>query len=117
MEDPCNQPDGSKTNRARTVALDADTAQILSAWRVRQTENALAVGARPVRDPYVLSHAIDGGTRGGPDGASQCFARLRKAAGVEGVRLHDLRHAHVTMLIADGIPISDVSPRVGHSRT
>ena len=108
---------GTKTNRSRTVVLDEDTAGVLASWKLAQRTRAFSVGARLVKDPYVLSNTIDSGTPWRPDGATQRFGRLRVKAGVEGVRLYDLRHAHVSMLLASGIPVSDISPRVGHSRT
>ena len=38
-----------------------------------------------------------------------------KAAGLEGVRVHDLRHTHAAMLIAANRPLSAISRRLGHS--
>lgn len=38
-----------------------------------------------------------------------------KAAGLEGVRIHDLRHSHVALLIAANRPLSAISRRLGHS--
>lgn len=37
--------------------------------------------------------------------------------GAGGVRLHDLRHAHATLLLEAGIPLPTVSERLGHSST
>ncbi len=108
---------GTKTNRVRFVAIDPDTVDVLRSWRIAQKERALAAGAALVADPFVLSNVADSGTPWRPDGATQRFGRLRTAAGVdEKIRLNDLRHAHVSILLAEGIPIGDVSPRVGHSR-
>jgi integrase len=52
-----------------------------------------------------------------PDSVSQRFERLCKRAGVEGVRLHDLRHWHASQLLANGGDIQAVAARLGHSRT
>ena len=38
-----------------------------------------------------------------------------KAAGLEGLRVHDLRHTHAAMLIAANRPLSAISRRLGHS--
>jgi integrase len=40
-----------------------------------------------------------------------------KRAGLEGVRFHDLRHTHVSWLLAAGRPLLGVSRRVGHAST
>lgn len=39
-----------------------------------------------------------------------------RAVGVEGLRFHDLRHVHATLLITSGAPIVVVQHRLGHSR-
>jgi integrase len=38
------------------------------------------------------------------------------AAGLEGLRFHDLRHVHATLLISAGAPVVVVQHRLGHSR-
>lgn len=38
----------------------------------------------------------------------------RNAAGLSGLRLHDLRHTHVAWLIAANVPLSAISRRLGH---
>lgn len=38
------------------------------------------------------------------------------AAGIEGVRLHDLRHGHVAWLIAEGVPLPVIQARLGHEK-
>lgn len=40
---------------------------------------------------------------------------LNDIARAHGMRVHDLRHAHATLLIDAGIPITGVSARLGHS--
>ena len=38
-----------------------------------------------------------------------------KKAGVQEIRVHDLRHSHASLLISHGVPITAVSKRLGHS--
>lgn len=40
--------------------------------------------------------------------------RAADKAGVQRIRVHDLRHSHVSMLIHLGIPVTAISKRVGH---
>lgn len=40
--------------------------------------------------------------------------RGSKAAGVKRIRIHDLRHSHVSMLINRGFSVVDIAARVGH---
>ena len=39
----------------------------------------------------------------------------RKAAGLDGVRIHDLRHAHASWLLAGGADLQVVKERLGHA--
>jgi integrase len=43
------------------------------------------------------------------------FIAATRAAGLPGVRLHDLRHAYLTKLVESDIPISLVSQMAGHA--
>jgi integrase len=74
-----------------------------------------------VRDSALVLSGIEGGHRH-PDRFSRSFStqltRARKALGEEAlpvIRLHDLRHTHATLLLADGVPVNVVSERLGHS--
>ena len=56
------------------------------------------------------------------DVATVCFSTLQnhfksnlKAAGLPDMRLHDLRHSHVSLLWANHVPIPEISKRIGHS--
>ena len=50
-----------------------------------------------------------------PDTITKVFGRLCRRAGLDGVRLHDLRHLHATQLLAAGVPVRTVSGRLGHA--
>ena len=41
--------------------------------------------------------------------------RIRKEAGIEEFRLHDLRHAHASHAVMNGVPVPAVSRMLGHS--
>lgn len=36
-------------------------------------------------------------------------------AGVKKIRLHDFRHSHATFLLSNGVPITEIASRLGHS--
>jgi integrase len=62
------------------------------------------------------------GTHRHPERFSHRFAgqvaQARTALGEEqlpGIRLHDLRHTHATLLLADGVPVTIVPERSGHA--
>lgn len=45
------------------------------------------------------------------------FKRCTKRAGLPPIRIHDCRHSHVAMLIEMGVPIEQISKRLGHQST
>jgi integrase len=45
----------------------------------------------------------------------EVFHPLLAKAGLFGFRIHDLRHTHASHLLARGVPLKDVSVRLGHS--
>ena len=104
----------TKTHSERTVAIDADTAARLRARR-DEVEAAL-VGGPTIGDlPFIFSH--DGGEQPWrPDYVTAAWRRLCDAAGVTGVRVHDLRHMHASYLLDAGVPLHTVSRRLGHER-
>ena len=50
-----------------------------------------------------------------PNSVSREFRLAVAAAGQRRIRLHDLRHTHASLLLADGEPIGNVSRRIGHA--
>ena len=50
-----------------------------------------------------------------PNSLSREFRLAAAAAGLRRIRLHDLRHTHASLLLADGEPIGNVSRRIGHA--
>jgi integrase len=107
----------TKTGQARVVDLDAGTVAALRAYRAVRGGLALDL----VRDAALVLSNLDG-THRHPERFSRRFvgqvAQARKALGADllpAIRLHDLRHTHATLLLADGVPVKVVSERLGHA--
>jgi len=105
----------TKTHASRRIALDADTVDALRAHRKRAEERAGACAVQRRDDAYVFSADPDGRRPWAPNDVTKDFIRLRKAAKLPTVRLHDLRHFAATRLLAAGVPVRTVSGRLGHS--
>jgi integrase len=43
------------------------------------------------------------------------FSKAVKKSGVRKLTIHSLRHAHASILIAKGVPITAISKRLGHT--
>jgi len=46
---------------------------------------------------------------------SKAFAARAAKLGLGGLRFHDLRHTHATLLLQAGVPVAAVSARLGHA--
>lgn len=97
-------PTKTRTSR-RLIDLDDTTVQMLS--RV-----SAGRGVVDLRSPMFVQ---PDGQPVHPHALSQAFARLRQAAGLPSIRLHDLRHTHATLMLKANIPLKVVSERLGHS--
>lgn len=104
----------TKTHAARHIALDADTAAVLTSQKRRMSERALASGTTLSDEAFVFSRS-DASTSLQPNDVTKDFIRVRHRIGLDSVRLHDLRHFAATRLLAAGVPVRTVSGRLGHA--
>jgi integrase len=103
-----------KTDRSRrAVALSAEAVAVLRMQRRRQAEKRLLVGSA-YRDDLGLVFATAIGTPLEPGNVLRTWYRVRTAAGLPTLRIHDLRHAHATLMLAGGVHPKVVSERLGH---
>jgi integrase len=107
---------GTKTDTVRTIALDPATMGSLAHQRADAEALARLLGIN-VRAEHYVFHAEGDPTRPvRPDNVTQAWQRACTTAGVEGVRLHDLRHFTATQLLGAGVDVRTVSGRLGHAR-
>jgi integrase len=103
-----------KTEKARReIPLPAFAVEHLRAYKTDQARRRLMLGAG-WSDLDLVCERGDGGALD-PDGFTHGFARIAKAAGLEGVRLHDCRHGVATALAKAGTPAYVTSKVLGHS--
>lgn len=103
-----------KTSKSRRrIALSPDASAILKAQHVHQAEQRLRAGPLWQVTDYVFTRAD--GRPIDPDAATHAFRRIADAAGFQGLRLHDTRHTHATLMLAAGVHPKIVSERLGHA--
>jgi len=103
-----------KTARSRrTIVLPAVVVVALRAHRSRQKLERLGAGSRWVDSGHVLATTI--GTPIEAAAVTRAFGRALARAGLPHSRLHDLRHAAATFLLAGGFGLEDVKDLLGHS--
>src|SRR5205823_9101395 len=114
-----HQPDGAgglsplKNKLARTVLLDDDTVTMLRSHGERCEKVAKDCAGTLNPNCFVFSPTPGNTESFRPDGLTWRFRQLAAAVGVD-ARLHDLRHAQATTLLASGISPAAVAARLGH---
>lgn len=108
------QPD-TKSHRARRITLDGATLALLEDHGKRWADRADALGIRMRGEHFLFPRRADPAEPMTPHQVTQRWARWRGRLGLDGVRLHDFRHAMVTHLLDQGIPVHDVALRAGHA--
>ncbi len=105
------EPKTAKGRRA--VALSPTSCMLLRAHRERQEADAELLGTPLAGDSLVFGH-VDGTPRA-PATLTHAFRKLARRIGLYGVRLHDLRHTHASLLLQQGVHPKIVSERLGHA--
>ena len=97
----------------RSITLPSDVLAVLVQHRATQAAHRLALGNQWPAGALVFSTA-----KGKPLSAStveHALPRQCAKLGLPRVTPHGLRHLHASLLIAGGLPVTDVSKRLGHA--
>ena len=97
----------------RLVTLTPSLAQVLREHHRACEAQLKVLGVQPADDALVFCRA-DGGPYL-PDTITQVWTRLARKVGLRGVRLHDARHAHATLMLQRGVHPKIVQERMGHA--
>lgn len=107
----CKPSSHTKQKREHRVPMSAPALKLLADMRATAERNARARGREPSR--YVF-----------PGRVGECplveiksaWAGLCKAAKLDGVRLHDLRHTYASMLASAGLSLPVIGALLGHTQ-
>lgn len=106
---------GTKTHASRKVVIDAMTMRVIDSQRERGEERSKECGRKFSRNDFVFASSLDGSVPWRPHRVTLAFKRLCDELGIDGVRLHDLRHFTATQMLASGVPVKTVAGRLGHA--
>ena len=102
----------SKRSR-RQIALSPSLVIMLWDHRMKQEQARRLLGKTLAHTDLVFSHADGRPFR--PNSVTRALQVIAESVGLKGVRLHDLRHAHATILLQQGVHPKIVQERLGHS--
>jgi len=97
----------------RMVSLSPSAALLLQEHKDEQSAQRAMLGISLKDDDLVFSD-LDGKPLL-PDTVSHAWVKLVKRAGLEGIRLHDARHTHASLMLKQGIHPKVVQERLGHA--
>jgi len=103
-----------KTDKGRRmVALSPSAALVLAEHRERQEGTRVMLGV-PLKDDDLLFSALNGQPLL-PDTVTHTWIKLVRRVGLAGIRLHDARHSHASLMLKAGVHPKIVQERLGHA--
>jgi integrase len=106
---------GPKTSKSRRlIELSPSTVAVLQEHREAQNQQRLVLELPEItEDDLIFSHWD--GKPFLPDSITHAWMKLARKCGLKGLRLHDARHTHASLLLKQGVPAKVISERLGHS--
>lgn len=104
----------------RAIAVGPRTMELLAAHRARQNRARLAAKSWTdldlvfAREPFLQHTDAGPGTPWNPRVISNYWRITAAATGLPRIRLHDLRHTHATIMIAEDGNVKEIAARLGH---
>jgi len=103
-----------KTDKGRRlIALSPSTASVLAEQRTQQENIKQSLGLTLSDEDLVFSQ-YDGKPLL-PDSVTQAWRNLARRTGLKGIRLHDARHTHASLMLKQGVHPKIVQERLGHA--
>jgi integrase len=102
-----------KTRRSRRAVELPEFVRPHLEWQRKERPGRIAASRRWAEHDLVIDRGD--GRPVNPDTLSSAWYRFCKKEGFPGVRFHDLRHAHATLMLLQGVHPKVVSERLGHA--
>ena len=95
------------------VSLSPSTALLLKEHKDKQSAERLVLGLTLEDNDLVFSN--HDGKPLLPDTISHAWVKLMKRVGLEGIRLHDARYSHASLMLKQSVHPKVVQERLGHA--
>ncbi len=105
------QPKTAKSRRL--IALSPSTTLVLREHKEAQNKTMANLDLPAITDDDLVFSQWDGKPLI-PDTVSHYWMKLARRTGLKGIRLHDSRHTHATIMLKQGIHPKIVQERLGH---
>ncbi|MGG5368434.1 tyrosine-type recombinase/integrase [Enterococcus sp. AZ196] len=100
-------------NSIRTISVDEETIKQLTIWRLVQKESYFQLGISTTNeDQFIFTDTQNRLYK--PQRVNDWLNYLIDKYELPRITPHNLRHTHVSLLLEAGVPIKEVSERVGH---
>jgi len=106
------EPKSQKSRRL--IALSPSNALILKEHRKDQGKMRESLQLPPIAENHLVFSHWDG-TPLLPPSITHAWIKLVRKCGLDGIRLHDARHTHATIMPKQGVHPKIVQERLGHS--
>jgi integrase len=97
----------------RNIALTPTTIQVLKTHLENRIEEQKFFGRKVGDTDLVFSHADKSPML--PGSVTQAWRKMAAKSGLTGIRLHDARHTHASLLLKQGVHPKIVQERLGHA--
>jgi integrase len=97
----------------RSISLDAETVKVLAKWRTVQRTDYLSMGFNTSSDDqYIFTNERN--ELYYPQVVNDWLKYLIKKYDLKVISPHAFRHTHASLLLQSGVPVKEVSERLGH---
>ncbi len=97
----------------RLIALSPSTVITLRKHKDKQNNLRQSLGYSPLSDNDLVFSRYDGSPLL-PNSVTHAWIKLVRRCGLHGIRLHDARHTHASLLLKQGVHPKIVQERLGH---
>lgn len=99
----------------REISVDEKTLEILKEWKHEQAETLIGFGFNAMKKNQLVWSKWESNTHLNLSSPRNAFMRVCEKHDIEPIAIHGFRRTHATLCIQSGIPMKELSKRLGHT--